>query len=149
MKKYLRTLLPNWFTMWLRARKLRCEIREFEKHYRPLVENAEAERERDEKERILSEWQFESRWPESTLAVLESRRLTRRALRWNIDSPAFEQDNQTGDWYIPDTRRRTLRREIIAARRETVHWWIQVLVMPLLALVGSTTALILALRGGK
>ena len=149
MKMYLRTLLPKWFTMWLRARKLRCEIRELDKRYRPLVEEAEAEQERDEKERILSEWQFELRWPESRLAVLDSRRLTRRALRWNIDSPAVEQDDQTGDWYIPDTRRRKLRREIITARRETVHWWIQVLVMPLLALVGSTTALILALRGGK
>ena len=144
------TMLPKWFTTWCRVRKLRRKIYEFANEYRPLVEKAERERDENEKQRVLSEWSFESRWPESELGVLETRRLRRRADRWNVDSPALEQDDQTGDWYVPDTLRRKMRREIIATRRESIRWWVQVLVMPLMAVLSTTTALIaviLALRG--
>ena len=51
-------------------------------------------------------------------------------------------DHQTGRWYIPDAQRKKLRREIQDAKRESIQWWIQVVVMPLIALVGSATALI-------
>ena len=35
-----------------------------------------------------------------------------------------------------------LRREIRDARREGIRWWIQVVVMPLIALASSITALV-------
>ena len=144
------SMVPEWLTTWRRARKLARDIRELGNEYRPLVEKAEREKDWDEKQRVLSEWSFESRWPESELGVLESRRLRRLAERWNVDSPTLEQDDQTGEWYVPDALRRKMRREIIAARRESIRWWVQVLVMPLMAVLSTTTALIaliLALRG--
>ena len=150
LPNWLTTMLPEWLTTWRRARKLARDIRDLENEYRPLVEKAEREKDWKEKQRVLSEWSFESRWPESELGVVESRRLRRLAERWNVDSPALEQDDQTGDWYVPDALRRKMRREIIAARRESIRWWVQVLVMPLMAVLSTTTALIallLALRG--
>ena len=60
-------MLPDWFTTWRRARKLGRDIRELAREYRPLVEKAEREKDWNEKQRVLSEWSFESRWPESEL----------------------------------------------------------------------------------
>ncbi len=76
------------------------------------------------------------------LAQFESARLRRLAQRWNVDTPSSEMDDQTGHWYIQYAERRKLRCDIQLARRESIRWWIQVVVMPLIALVTSAIALI-------
>ena len=130
--------MPDWLRTRLRIRKLRRNIRELENHFEPLAADAKG----DHEQAILTEWSFEARWPESELAQHESVKLRKLARRWNVDTPSSEQDHQTGHWYIPDAQRAKLRRDIRDARRESVQWWIQVAVMPLIALVSSVTALI-------
>ena len=130
--------LPDWLRTRLLTRKLQRNIRELDNHFRPLVADAEVDRKRE----ILDEWSFEAQWPKSELAELESAKLRRLAHRWNVDRPSSELDHQTGRRYIPDAQRAKLRRETRDARRESVRWWIQVVVMPLIALVSSATALI-------
>ena len=127
-----------WLTRWLRVRALRGDVRELDDHFRSLAANTTG----NEEQAILTEWEFELRWPRNELAQLESARLRRLAYRWNVDSPSSVQDDQTGHWYIPDEPRKKLRREIRDARRESIRWWIQVVVMPLIALLSSATALI-------
>ena len=131
--------LPDWLTRRLHVRKLRRDVREVDSHYRPL---AAAETMWDKKQAIEAEWSFEAAWPANELAVLESARLRRLADRWDIDTPSSKPDRQTGHRYIPDEQRRKMRREIRDARRESTRWWIQVVVVPLIALVSSVTALI-------
>ena len=81
-----------------------------------------------------------SRWPESELARFESARLQKLAKRWNIDSPSYEHDAEIDCWYIPDEPREKLWREIRAAKRESIRWWIKVVAIPLI--ITLVTALI-------
>ena len=133
-----RSRLPKWLSTWLRMRELNRDVRELDDHYRPLAAKATG----NDKQRILSEWSFETGWPRSELGVLESERLRRLADRHLVDSPRYEQDDQTGDWYIPDGPRMELRRRIRDARRATVGHWIQAIAMPLIGLLGSLSAVI-------
>ena len=137
-KKPRRWWLPNWLRTQLHLQKLRRDIRELDKHFRPLAADAKGDHEQD----ILSKWSFEEEWPKSELAEHESAKLCKLARRWNVDTPSSESDPRTGRWYIPDAQRVQMRREIRDVRRESVKWWIQVVVMPLIALVSSVTALI-------
>lgn len=96
----------------------------------------------DEEQNLLAEWSFEAAWPETELAEIETGKLSSQAYRWNIDVPASIEDHRTGYSYIPDAERRKLKRAIRDARRESIRWWVQVLVVPLIALVSSVTALV-------
>ena len=124
--------------MQLRVRKLRLEIRELDNHFEPLATKATGR----EQEAIMGEWSHEAQWPRSELAQIESARLRRLAHCWNLEVPPNEQDDQTGRRYITDGPRRKLRREIRDARRESIRWWIQVVVLPLIALLSSIVAVI-------
>ena len=141
-KKSRRWWLPNWLRAQLHLQKLRREIRELDKHYGPLAADAKGDHEQD----ILSQWSFEEQWPKSELAEHESAKLRKLAHRWNVDTPSSESDPRTGRWYIPDAQRVQMRREIRDARRESVKWWIQVIVIPLIALISALTTLILSYR---
>ena len=142
-KRSWRSWLPDWLKNWLHVRELHRAVRALDDHYRPLHDKVNVG---DEKQAILAEWAFEAQWPESALAHVESARLRRLARRWLVDLPSYELDDQTGRWYIADEPRQKLRREIRKARREGIRWWIQTVVMPLIGLVGATTALIALLR---
>ena len=119
-------------------RALRKSISDLRDDFGPKVDAARGH----EEQHLLAEWSFEAAWPESELAQIETARLSRQAYRWNIDVPASTQDHQTGHWYIEDAERRKLKRAIRDARREGIRWWVQVLVMPLIALISSITALV-------
>lgn len=133
-----RSWVPNRVTTWRRVRRLRRQLRDLEEHYQPLLEDASG----DNEQRLLSEWDYESQWAESELARYESANLRKLADRWSVEAPASEQDMRTGEWYIPHAGRLKLRREIRDAKRESIRWWIQVVVTPLIALVSSIVALI-------
>ena len=137
-KKSRRSWLPDWLWTQLRIRKLQRDVRKLDNHYRPLASDAKG----DDKQAILSEWEFEELWLRSELAQHESDKLRKLAHRWNVDTPSSESDPRTGRRYIPNALRAKLRREIRDVRRESVGWWIQVVVMPLIALVSSVTALV-------
>ena len=137
-KKSHRSWLPGWLTTPLLVRKLRREVHELDSRYGRWASETKVEERQD----ILAEWSFKVQWPKSELAQLESARLRRLARRWNVDSPSSEHDCQTGRWYIPDAPRGKLRREIRDAKRQSIKWWIQVVVVPMIALVSSATALI-------
>ncbi len=130
--------LPDWLTTWCRKRKLKRSIRELEDDFRPQLAKAGGHEEQE----LLSELVFELQDPQSELAMLETARLRSRAHRWNVDPPASELDHRTGRWYIPEAPRRQLRRDIRDARRAGIQWWIQVVVTPLIALLGVTIGLI-------
>ena len=129
---------PDWLRTWWRVRALRRNLNELRDDYGPKVDAANG----DAEQALLAEWSFEAAWPESELAQIESAKLHRQAYRWNIEAPASSQDTQTGHWYIAHAARTALKREIRDARRESIRWWVQVVVMPLIALVSSVTALI-------
>ena len=132
------TRLPDWLTTWRRKRTLKRFIRKLEDEFRPQLAKAGGH----EEQALLSELVFELQDPQSELANLETARLRRRAHRWNVDPPDSEFDHQTGRWYIADAPRRQLRRDIRDARRASIQWCIQVVVMPLIALLGVTIGLI-------
>ena len=133
-----RAWLPHWLVTWFRARKLRHLVREVDSGFAPRAAKARG----DERQAILSQWSFEVNPSNAELAQIESVRLRRLAYRWHLDCPSQERDYQTGLFYIPDALRIKLRREISAARRESIRWWVQVLVMPLIGLLGVLTAVL-------
>ena len=137
-KRTWRSWLPSWLAASFRARDIRRAAQDLDRHYRPLADKARGQEQHD----IVAEWHFESQWPISELGELETERLRRLAHRWNVDCPPPEENRDTGRVYIPDDLRRNLRRDIRDARRESIRWWIQVVVMPLIALLGVTTALL-------
>ena len=140
-KKSWHSWLPDRLTTRLRERELRREVRELNSHYEPLASAAEAEREWQKEQEILGEWAFEAQWANSELAQLESKRLRRLADRWNVVPPSSKQDRATGLWYIPDAPRTKLRREVKAARRASIQWWIQVVGISLTAIATTFSAL--------
>jgi hypothetical protein len=130
--------LPEWLKTRRRVRQIRKQIRDIEASYREQLKAAGADPNDDAH---MSELYSELEWPDSELAQIESVRLRRLAERWNIEAPNYTEDSRTGHWTIPYKDRRKLKREIRDARREAIRWWIQVAVMPLIALVSSITAL--------
>ena len=119
---------PGWMKDWRRERHLRRELRELKAHYEPQVDKAT---EYAEEQALLAEWHFEAQVPESQLAILESRKLRRIALRWQIDVPPSERDDLSGLMFIPDKKRDEVWSKIYYARRENRHWWIRWVVVPL------------------
>ena len=113
-------------------------VRELDRSFAPEAAKARGE----EKQAILAEWGYEVSVPNAELAQLESVQLRSLARRWYVDCPSQERDYQTGTFYIPDSLRMKLRRDIRDARRESIRWWVQVFVMPLIGLLGVITALI-------
>ena len=137
-KKSWRFSTPRRFRTWLRKRGLRRYLDHLRREYDPQCDAATG----DVEQALLVEWSFEASWPESELAVIESDRLRVQAARWNVPCPTSVQHHETGVWHIEDSARMKLRREIRDARREGIRWWIQVVVMPLIALACSITALV-------
>ena len=136
-KRSWRFRLPGWLTTRLYIRKLRREIRELDSHFETLLDGAKSEA---DEHGISNQWHSMSRWPESELARFESAKLQRLAKRWNIDSPSYKHDAEIDRWYIPAEPREKLWREIRAARRENIRWWIKVVAIPLI--ITLVTALI-------
>ena len=137
-KKSWRFWTPRRFRTWLRKRGLRRNLDYLRREYEPKFDAATGY----DKQALLAEWSFEASWSESELAAIESERLQGQAARWNIPCPALVQHHNTGVWHIEDSARMQLKREIRDARREGIRWWIQVVVVPLIALVSSITALV-------
>jgi hypothetical protein len=148
-KKSWRSWRPEWLTEWQRRHRLRQEIRSLAEHFLPL---ADAARGIDE-QRIAAEWQSESQWPEHGLAELEMRRLRKLAMRWKVDMPPISDpasyvwsDPQTGHSYLQPEAHVKLRRAIRDAKRETIRFSVQVIVMPLIGLIGAAIGLVSVLR---
>lgn len=123
---------PHWMKDWSRERRLRRELRDLRAHYEPQVNKA---KNYADEQALLSEWLFEARGPESQLAILESRKLRRIAVHWQIDVPPNELDDRYGLMVIPDEKRRQVWSKIHYARRENRHWWIRWVVVPLICSV--------------
>jgi hypothetical protein len=153
-KKSWRSCLPEWFRSWRRQRSLERQIKTLDDEYGP---RADAER-GDAQQAILAEWSFESSWPSNELAALETNRLMRLAHRWRVDFPDATEangwvlfDHQTGHAYLQAWERVRLNRQIDAARKDAIKWWIDVLVPVLTLLLGTIGALtgLLAVWNGK
>jgi hypothetical protein len=55
---------------------------------------------------------------------------------WIVDDP------RTGHTYLQPPEQSKLQRQIRLARRESIRWWIQTLIMPLIALIGVAVGLL-------
>lgn len=130
---------PHWLRTWFRLQQLRRDLRNLDDHFGPWAAGAEGQR----KQVILAEWLLEAKWPETEIAKLESDKLRRQARFWNVVVPSLDLDPDTGHRFIPEGRRAQLRGEISHKRRESTLWWIQFVVIPLIALVTSLTVLVL------
>jgi hypothetical protein len=143
--------LPERVEEWRTKRWLKGVLREIEARYRPRMKAAKGEH---EEEGIHLEWSEEDHEFSSELEFLESRRVLRRAYKWEIDVPTgdgmWTSDQYDNTRYLTFHAQRKLRRAIRDARRESVKWWMQ-LILPILsllvALVGAMIGLLSYLNG--
>ena len=125
----------------MRIWSLRRDLYKLDNDYEDLF--AKAKRDEVARSEILGEWSFEAKWPSNELAEMESERLRKLAHRWNIDTPLFDQDTETGHWLFPEDTRRRLRREIQHIRRESIGWWVRFIVLPVVGgFVGGVVSVV-------
>jgi hypothetical protein len=97
---------------------------------------------------IDQEWTHAVENDHASLGILETRHILRLVTRWDVDIPAdaWVSNDYENMRYLSQAAQAKLRREIKAAKRETIRWWIQVTVLPITGLVGATIGLISLLR---
>ena len=132
-------LVPEWLEIRLGIWKVKREIRSLNREFRNQIAREESN---DGKDAIESNWALEAEWPESNLASLESRMVRKIAHRLNLRVPQSVQHHMTGNWHLSRDDLLNLKREITKERRARAAWWIQILVMPLIGLLGSAAAVL-------
>lgn len=143
-----------------RIKKVRRHIHQ-EWKYRRIVRETDAEVERflddAREERAHSDAQIADATLDVRLDIVNSRKVERQARRWGVDLPhmAFVQESGGGPWLIhPDVQIHylhpyeldRLRPLIKKAKRESISWWVQNAVVPLIGLIGALTGLIAVIK---
>ena len=139
MMKSWPLLVPEWLEIRLGIWQVKREIRSLNRDFRIRIDREESQ---GGKDAIHADWALEAEWPESNLAFLESRMVRRIAHRLNLRVPQSVQDPFTGHWHIANVDLLELKREITKERRARATWWIQILVMPLIGLLGVAAAVL-------
>jgi len=140
---------PSWVPESIRdvreRRKLQAEIDSIDAKFFDRYDAAEDDQ---EQHYVDQEWDATREPHETGLGLLDTKKLCRQAEKWGIDIPSdywitarTEVAGIDFERYIGYAGRTKLRREIRKARREEIRWWIQTVVMPLIALVSVATAL--------
>ena len=133
-------LVPEWLEIRLGIWRVKGDLRSLERHYGTRLRKVENDE--NASSDIHAEWAQEAEWPENDLAVFESRMIRKIAKRLNLRVPNSVQSPFTGHWYISKDDLRELKREIQKERRARAAWWIQILVMPLIGLLGAAAAVL-------
>jgi hypothetical protein len=128
-----RSWAPERLRDFLDRRQLEAEIEKIDAKFQPLLDAADASQE----PHVHQAWNYETDELQEELARLSGKRLEKQARRWNVDIPeeCWTESRFSGYRFIGFGGRAKLGRAIRDARRESVRWWVQVLIMPLIALL--------------
>lgn len=140
-KRSWRSWAPERLRHWIDRRKLEAEIDEINARFRPRITAAKTENE----ERLIDqEWDFLVAEHYEELGYLDTKRLAKGAAKWGVEIPAdyWTTGHYSYQRYLTSGAQTKLRRATRAARREEIRWWIQVAVMPLIALISVAVALV-------
>jgi hypothetical protein len=131
--------MPEWIRDLGERRRHRAEIDTINAKF---VDRYDAAEDDEEQHFVNQEWEVTLDPHETALGLLDTKKLLRQAQRWGIDIPDdyWTFGRIEDERYIGYSGRTKLRREISKARREAIRWWIQTVVMPLIALVSVATA---------
>ena len=132
---------PERLRDFMDRKRLQAEIEKIDAKFQPLLDAAPNDA---EEHHIQQAWNCETDELQEELARLLGRRIEIQARRLGVDIPeeCWTESKFERYRYIGYRGQAKLRRAIRDARREAVRWWVQVIVMPLIALFSSFVALV-------
>jgi hypothetical protein len=140
-KAWWRPFAPERLLDRMERRRIEREIDAINAKFQPMLDAA---KDAGEESHIVQAWHYETEEWDEELGRLLSKRVEKQARWWGVDIPEdhWTESRYEGYRYIGYGAQTKLRRAIRDARRDSARFWVQVLVMPLIALLSLTIALI-------